>query len=92
MSTLPADLFHARSILGPGTAEARSFADLAPELPVFDPDRCVACMECVTFCPDTAILGKVLAKSTLDAVFAHAGPDDDESAARLRVPWIAAKK
>lgn len=89
---LPADLFHARSILGPGTAEARSFADLAPELPVFDPDRCVACMECVTFCPDTAILGKVLAESTLDAVFSHAGPDDDAEAARLRVPWIAAKK
>ena len=41
-----------------------------PELPLFDPTKCVGCMECVAACPDTAILGKVLTGDLLDGQLA----------------------
>jgi len=56
---LPADAGVARSLIPPATAALRDFSHVAPELPRFIAERCVACMECVTTCPDTAILGKV---------------------------------
>ena len=37
----------------------------ADEIPEFINDNCVACMTCVTECPDTAILGKVIEQDTL---------------------------
>lgn len=58
-AALPADVGIARSLVPPGTGIFRDFSHVSPELPVFFADKCVACMECVTTCPDTAILGKV---------------------------------
>jgi pyruvate/2-oxoacid:ferredoxin oxidoreductase beta subunit/NAD-dependent dihydropyrimidine dehydrogenase PreA subunit len=63
---LPADDAVATSLVPPGTGAERDFSYVAPSMPAFVPDRCVGCMECVTACPDTAILGKVLEQPTLD--------------------------
>ncbi len=57
---LPADLSVARSLVPAGTATLRDFSNIAPEIPEYIPENCTACMDCVTECPDTAILGKVL--------------------------------
>ena len=59
---LPADMLIARSLMPAGTASFRSFRTLAPTIPVFEPEKCVGCMECVTECPDTAILARVVEK------------------------------
>src|SRR5919201_1250125 len=59
---LPADLSVARSLIPAGTASLRDFSYIAPEIPKYLPENCTGCMDCVTECPDTAILGKVLAE------------------------------
>jgi len=63
---LEADLDTARSIIPAGTGAYRDFSYIAPEIPFYDPANCVGCMECVIECPDTAILGKVVEKDTLE--------------------------
>ena len=60
---LPADLDTARSVIPAGTASLRDFSYIAPEIPIYVADKCTGCMDCVTECPDTAILGKVLSES-----------------------------
>ena len=57
---LPADLSVARSLIPAGTATLRDFSYIAPDIPEYIPEACTGCMDCVTECPDTAILGKVL--------------------------------
>ncbi len=64
--TLPADIYTARSFMPAGSGELRDFSYIAPDIPIFDPNNCTGCMECVTQCPDTAILAKVVGKSTLE--------------------------
>lgn len=59
---LPADLSVARSLIPAGTASLRDFSYIAPEIPEYIPSNCTGCMDCVTECPDTAILGKVLSE------------------------------
>ena len=59
---LPADLSMARSLVPAGTATLRDFSYIAPDIPEYIPSNCTGCMECVTLCPDTAILGKVLSE------------------------------
>jgi len=86
---LVADDALARSILPPGTGEFRDFSHLAPEIPVFIPDKCVGCMECVNACPDTAILAKALPKSTVDE--ALSGLDSDQ-ALEQRSNWTRTRK
>jgi pyruvate/2-oxoacid:ferredoxin oxidoreductase beta subunit/NAD-dependent dihydropyrimidine dehydrogenase PreA subunit len=63
---LPADLDTARSLVPAGTAALRDFSYVAPEIPIYIAENCTGCMECVTECPDTAILGKVLAEPALE--------------------------
>ncbi|MGI9428100.1 MAG: thiamine pyrophosphate-dependent enzyme [Bythopirellula sp.] len=63
---LPADVSVARSLIPAGTATLRDFSYVAPEIPEYIPGNCTGCMDCVTECPDTAILGKVLAESDLE--------------------------
>jgi len=65
--SLPADVAVARSLVPAGTATLRDFSYVAPEIPEYITENCTGCMECVTECPDTAILGKVLAESDLEA-------------------------
>ncbi|MBL7014331.1 MAG: thiamine pyrophosphate-binding protein [Candidatus Marinimicrobia bacterium] len=63
---LPADATTARSLIPAGTAGLRDFSYIAPDIPKFTSENCVACMECVTQCPDTAILGKAIPESALE--------------------------
>lgn len=62
---LPADIAVARSLIPAGTATLRDFSYIAPEIPEYLPQNCTGCMDCVTLCPDTAILGKVLSEPVL---------------------------
>ena len=57
---LPADLTVSRSLIPAGTATLRDFSYVAPEIPEYITGNCTGCMDCVTLCPDTAILGKVV--------------------------------
>ncbi len=61
---LPADEAVARSVVPAGTATLRDFSYIAPEIPEYIPSNCTGCMECVTLCPDTAILGKVIGEES----------------------------
>ncbi len=71
---LPADLSVARSLVPAGTATLRDFSYIAPEIPEYIPENCTGCMDCVTECPDTAILGKVLAETELEAEAGRRSP------------------
>jgi pyruvate/2-oxoacid:ferredoxin oxidoreductase beta subunit/Fe-S-cluster-containing hydrogenase component 2 len=86
---LPADVGVARSLIPPGTAALRDFSYLSPEIPEFVAERCVGCMTCVTECPDTAILGKAIPASALEA-----GLQAAEEADRLLLAshWARTKK
>ncbi|MBX2860266.1 MAG: 4Fe-4S dicluster domain-containing protein [Vampirovibrio sp.] len=66
-SSLAADPFVAQSILPGGTGGERDFSYIAPELPEFNNDNCVGCMDCVNNCPDTAILGRIVMPDTLES-------------------------
>ena len=68
---LPADVGVARSLIGPGTGALRDFSYIAPEIPEFIQENCVGCMDCVTECPDTAILGKITTQEELDNALAR---------------------
>jgi len=63
---LNAEISTARSIIPAGTASLRDFSYIAPDIPKFNSDNCVACMECVTQCPDTAILAKAIPETDLN--------------------------
>src|SRR3954470_12561035 len=75
---LPADLSLARSLVPAGTASLRDFSNIAPEIPEYIPSNCTGCMDCVTECPDTAILGKVLSEDELQAKL-QTLPEDDRA-------------
>jgi pyruvate/2-oxoacid:ferredoxin oxidoreductase beta subunit/NAD-dependent dihydropyrimidine dehydrogenase PreA subunit len=64
---LPADSMTARSVVPAGTGALRDFSYIAPDIPEFIAENCVGCMECVTECPDTAILGKVADPGVLES-------------------------
>jgi len=67
---LPADTGTLRSFVPAGTGVLRDFSYIAPDIPLLASENCVGCMECVTECPDTAILGKVVPKAKLEAELA----------------------
>src|SRR5690349_18346155 len=67
---LPADNSTLRSFIPAGTGLLRDFSYIAPEIPLLNSENCVGCMECVTECPDTAILGKIVPKAKLEAELA----------------------
>jgi pyruvate/2-oxoacid:ferredoxin oxidoreductase beta subunit/Pyruvate/2-oxoacid:ferredoxin oxidoreductase delta subunit len=85
---LAADLSLARSLIPAGTGAARDFSYIAPDLPAFDASRCVGCMNCVTQCPDTAILAKVVPERQLEAIAANL-PHDDATALMARMARTA---
>src|SRR6476619_242171 len=65
---LPADLPLARSLVPAGTATLRDFSNISPEIPEYISENCTGCMDCVTECPDTAILGKVISEEAFEAM------------------------
>ncbi len=87
---LPADLNVARSLIAPGTGVYRDFSYIAPEIPEYYSDKCTACMECVTECPDTAILAKVIPESQIESELAKI--DDPDTRERMRAHFAKTKK
>jgi pyruvate/2-oxoacid:ferredoxin oxidoreductase beta subunit/NAD-dependent dihydropyrimidine dehydrogenase PreA subunit len=86
---LPADLTLARSLIPAGTATLRDFSNISPEIPEYIPQNCTGCMDCVTECPDTAILGKVLSEQEWEAKLLTV-PEADR--AMYRAQWSKTKK
>ena len=87
---LPADDQTARSVIPAGTGALRDFSYIAPDIPEFIAGNCVGCMECVTECPDTAILGKVAEPASLDAQLAALG--DDAARSEMAAQWTVTNK
>ena len=87
---LPADLTVARSLVPAGTATLRDFSYVAPEIPEYIVPECTGCMDCVTQCPDTAILGKVLAEPDLETKLAEIENEDDR--AMFEAQWSKTRK
>src|SRR5882724_13660651 len=86
---LEADLDTARAVIPAASGGVRDFSFIAPEIPEFIPENCVGCMDCVTECPDTAILAKVLSKSELEEKIKGI-PEADR--AMYREQWCQTKK
>ncbi len=89
-AVLPADLGVARSLIPAGTGALRDFSYIAPEIPRFDFEKCVGCMSCVTQCPDTAILGKAIPESKVEASLAMI--DDTDERDWVRSHWARTRK
>ncbi|HEX7450422.1 MAG TPA: thiamine pyrophosphate-dependent enzyme [Pirellulales bacterium] len=87
---LPADLSVARSLVPAGTATLRDFSYISPDIPDYIAGNCTGCMECVTLCPDTAILGKVLGESHLDKLLAEIPDEADREMYRRQ--WSRTRK
>ena len=88
---LPAELSVARSLVPAGTATLRDFSYVAPEIPVYIPGNCTGCMDCVTECPDTAILGKVIAEPDLEQKLDDL-VDDAEERTSFAEQWSKTRK
>jgi pyruvate ferredoxin oxidoreductase beta subunit len=86
---LDADVDTARSIVPAGSGGPRDFSYIAPEIPQFIASNCVGCMDCVTECPDTAILGKVIPKAEMEARLAAMPP---EQRAVVEADWAKTRK
>src|SRR5436190_7108898 len=86
---LDADLDTARSAIPAGSGGGRDFSFIAPEIPEFIASNCVGCMDCVTECPDTAILAKVIPKEQADAALAKMSP---EKRAQVEGDWSKTRK
>jgi pyruvate/2-oxoacid:ferredoxin oxidoreductase beta subunit/Pyruvate/2-oxoacid:ferredoxin oxidoreductase delta subunit len=86
---LPADLSVARSLIPAGTATLRDFSNIAPEIPEYIAANCTGCMDCVTECPDTAILGKVLSETEWEEKLKLVPEADREM---YRQQWSRTKK
>jgi pyruvate ferredoxin oxidoreductase beta subunit len=87
---LPADLTTARSLIPAGTATLRDFSYVSPEIPEFVTENCTGCMDCVTQCPDTAILGKVLSESALNEKLQTI--DDEGDREMFEAQWAKTRK
>ncbi|MCA9260726.1 MAG: hypothetical protein KDA61_16045 [Planctomycetales bacterium] len=87
---LPADLGVSRSLIPAGTATLRDFSYVAPEIPLYVRENCTGCMDCVTECPDTAILGKVLAESDLESKLQQIPNADDRE--KFAAQWSEPRK
>src|SRR6267154_6886814 len=87
---LPADLSTARSLVPAGTATLRDFSNISPEIPEYIPDNCTGCMDCVTECPDTAILGKGMSETEFEERLKTIPGDADRE--MFRKQWSKTKK
>jgi pyruvate/2-oxoacid:ferredoxin oxidoreductase beta subunit/Pyruvate/2-oxoacid:ferredoxin oxidoreductase delta subunit len=87
---LPADDPVARSVIPAATGALRDFSYIAPEIPEFIGANCVGCMECVTQCPDTAILGKVAEPAQLEEYLA--GITDEALRKSMADQWVQTNK
>ncbi|MHB8415564.1 MAG: 4Fe-4S binding protein, partial [Acidiferrobacteraceae bacterium] len=63
-------------MLPAGNAGARDFSSIARQLPELEASSCVGCMDCVTQCPDSAILAKVVPVPLADREAGRLGDDE----------------
>jgi pyruvate ferredoxin oxidoreductase beta subunit len=87
---LEADDQSARSVIPAATGALRDFSYIAPDIPEFVVENCVGCMDCVTQCPDTAILGKVTEPATLEERLARI--PDEELRQSMGAQWVNTQK
>ena len=87
---LPADDQMARSVIPAATGALRDFSYIAPDIPEFIAVNCVGCMECVTQCPDTAILGKVAEPKALEEHLSGIG--DEARRTEMAEQWVNTNK
>src|ERR1700730_6892542 len=87
---LDADDQVARSFIPAGTGALRDFSYISQDIPEFVVENCVGCMDCVTQCPDTAILGKVAEPGTLEERLA--GVADESLRGTLQAQWVKTNK
>ncbi|MDP6125280.1 MAG: thiamine pyrophosphate-dependent enzyme, partial [Candidatus Latescibacteria bacterium] len=87
---LPADLAVARSLVPAGTATLRDFSYVAPEIPEYIVENCTGCMDCVTECPDTAILAKAITEDDLEKELS--GVSDPQDQAEIKTHFAKTKK
>jgi pyruvate ferredoxin oxidoreductase beta subunit len=87
---MPAELSLARSLIPAGTATLRDFSYIAPDIPEYIPSNCTGCMDCVTLCPDTAILGKVVSESEFEQKMAAI--KDPAEREMFRAQWSKTRK
>ena len=87
---LAADDQSARSVVPAATGALRDFSYIAPDIPEFITDKCVGCMDCVTQCPDTAILAKVAEPAALEAHLS--GITDEEVRRSMAAQWGVTNK
>jgi pyruvate/2-oxoacid:ferredoxin oxidoreductase beta subunit/Pyruvate/2-oxoacid:ferredoxin oxidoreductase delta subunit len=87
---LSADEAVSRSLIPAGTATLRDFTNIAPDIPEYIPANCTGCMECVTLCPDTAILGKVVAESDWEKRLGNITDEADRET--FRQQWSETRK
>ncbi len=87
---LAADDQVARSIVPGGTGVLRDFSYIAPDIPEFITENCVGCMDCVTQCPDTAILGKAIEPSVLEQQLSTIS--DPAERQKMSEQWANTKK
>src|SRR5438034_9028605 len=77
---LEADLDTARSVIPAGSGGPRDFSFIAPEIPDFIAGNCVGCIDCVTECAATAILGKGIPKAQMEVALAQVTPESRAAA------------
>src|SRR5262245_11087811 len=87
---LEADDQIARSVIPAGTGALRDFSYIAPDIPEFIAENCVGCMDCVTECPDTAILGKVVEPPVLEQKLSTI--PDENTRASMGSQWSITSK
>ncbi|MBF0369945.1 MAG: thiamine pyrophosphate-binding protein [Magnetococcales bacterium] len=75
----PADSFVGASLVPAATGSYRDFSYIAPDLPEYYAENCVACMECVQNCPDSAIWGRVITPETLEEDMSGLSDPEDRS-------------
>ena len=70
-------------------------ATLPRSLPQFVAERCVGCMACVSACPDSALIARVVPEADVApavACFAGEEPDGGTSATDLQAQFVRTKK
>lgn len=71
----------------PATACDRDFSSIASMLPLFDASRCTGCMTCVTECPDSALLAKVIPRNRVEECLRGLSDQDE-----IRQGWARTTK
>ena len=87
---LVADDQVARSVIPASTGALRDFSYIAPDIPELNAENCVGCMDCVTQCPDTAILGKAIEPDVLEEHLA--GIADENERESMASQWAITNK